>query len=377
MKKRFFLPNYTGHKPLNFSNPWLAPLAGYSDLPFRLLCRQYGATICETEMVSAKGLIYRGPGTGELLLSTYGDDPLIVQLFGSEPAELAEALLTLRKAGYRHFDCNMGCPVRKVLKQRAGASLMADLPRATEIARAMIAAANATGRDLPDSPALVGFKLRLPPKGSVLDFGKYLEDAGASWLTLHPRTASQGYGGKADWEQIAQLVQTVQIPVIASGDLFTAEAGINCLKKTGCKTVMYARGSLHNPFIFYQHDALSKNLPLPVQNHSAMRQMITTHIALARQSFNEPRAFGKMRSLLPRYARGLRGIRELRADLCMCADWASLEEVLNHFWDGAINENNPGFNCRVLSGGEFGIKKTGNSSQNETGPDMHTGPHHP
>lgn len=332
MKKIFFLPGAQSSPALTFDGPWLAPLAGYSDLPFRLLCRKYGATVAETEMISAKGLVYRSPGTGELLLSAPADQPLVVQLFGSEPAVLGEAVLLLRKAGYNFFDLNMGCPVRKVLKQKSGAALMADFDRAIAIARAMFGAGRAIGPDLPDTPAKFGFKLRLSPDRSIGDFGKALEDLGAAWLTLHPRTASQGYSGKADWGQIFRLVEMVQIPVIASGDLLTAQAGLDCLKKTGAATVMYARGALHNPWIFRQHNAQMCNDPVePVTGH-LMKEVIRTHVALARTGYNQPRAFAKMRSIIPRYVKGITGIREFRANLCMCTDWQSLEETIDQFW---------------------------------------------
>ena len=155
MTKVFQLPTCPSNPdtlPIGPQYPWLAPLAGYSDLPFRLLCREYGAAVCVTEMVSAKGLVYESPGTNELLMTLPEDQPLVVQLFGAEAYFLGRAVELLRQAGYGWFDLNMGCSVSKVLRQGAGAAMLGDTENILVVARAMIEAAG-RGR--------VGFKLRL------------------------------------------------------------------------------------------------------------------------------------------------------------------------------------------------------------------------
>ena len=202
MHKAFFLPESPATPdslPFDREHPWLAPLAGYSDLPFRLLCRQYGAAVCVTEMVSAKGLVYRSPGTGELLQSLPEDQPLVVQLFGAEASFLQRAVEMLRDVGYGWFDLNMGCSVAKVLKQGAGAAMLGDVPNALEVARAMLQAAG---------PGRVGFKIRLgldSQRHVWRDLSLRLQDLGAGWITLHPRTARQGFGGEAAHEVLAEL----------------------------------------------------------------------------------------------------------------------------------------------------------------------------
>ena len=250
MHKAFFLPESPadpGSLPFDREHPWLAPLAGYSDLPFRLLCRRYGAAVCVTEMVSAKGLVYRSPGTGELLQSLPGDQPLVVQLFGAEAPFLQRAVEMLRDAGYGWFDLNMGCSVAKILKQGAGAAMLGDVPHALEVARAMLQAAG---------PGRVGFKIRLgldSRRHVWRDLSLRLQDLGAGWITLHPRTARQGFGGEAAHELLAELKQALDIPLIASGDLFSARDGLRVLEQTGADTVMYARGAMHGPAIFADH----------------------------------------------------------------------------------------------------------------------------
>ena len=332
MRKRFFLPPAPAgaDRPLPFAAdaPWLAPLAGYSDLPFRLLCRHYGAAVCVTEMVSAKGLVYKSPGTGELLQSLPEDQPLVVQLFGAEPEVLASAVRTLRGAGYAWFDCNMGCSVPKVMRQGAGAALLGDPERALACARAMIG----------EAPGRVGFKLRLgvDRERMVLpDLALRLEDAGAAWLTLHPRTARQGFGGSADGEEIARLAPRLSIPLLASGDLLSARDGVRRLAETGASGLMYARGALHDPAIFAAHLALLRGENPPAPDAAALRAMIGLHVRLAREHGGSAGALLKMRSLAPRYVRFLPGVRVLRPRLCRCTDWQDLETALDEFLDSA------------------------------------------
>ncbi|WP_299393084.1 tRNA-dihydrouridine synthase [uncultured Desulfovibrio sp.] len=311
--------------PLAADAPWLAPLAGYSDLPFRLLCRRYGAAVCVTEMVSAKGLVYGSPGTGDLLRSLPEDQPLVVQLFGAEASFLGRAAALLRDAGYGWFDLNMGCSVHKVVKQGAGAAMLRDPENALDAARALIAAAG---------PGRVGFKLRLGFDEShrvCNDLALRLQDLGAGWITLHPRTARQGFGGVADHEAVAELVRTLSIPVIASGDLFSARDGIACIRATGAHTVMYARGALQNPAIFRDHaELLAGRDPAPA-DPARLAALIARHMALLRR-FASPEhpdaAVWKMRSVVPRYVKHLPGAKALRLALCRCHTWDDVHAAL-------------------------------------------------
>lgn len=309
--------------------PWLAPLAGYSDLPFRLLCREFGAAVAVTEMISARGLVHGAPATAALLANVPRDAPLVVQLFGSEPEIIALAMRGLRKLGYNNFDFNVGCPVRKVFRQHSGAALLDDKDLLLEIARAIICAASEELPDLP--PARVGFKMRSgtrPEKLVLPDLALALEDLGANWLTVHPRFASQGYGGFANWEHIAKLARRASIPVLASGDLASAERGMECLAQTGASGLMYARGALYNPAIFEDHASLAQGVK-PVENSlERVAGIIRRHIALARTHDYRGRGFVKMRSLIPRYVRAFGGAQELRLEICKCANWGELENLL-------------------------------------------------
>lgn len=334
--------------PIGPEYPWLAPLAGFSDLPFRLLCREMGAAAACTEMVSAKGLIYglkrreKGGATEDLLVTVPEDKPLVVQLFGEDPEFLAQAVSVLRERGHAFFDLNMGCSVPKVCKSGAGAALLRDPRQAVKVAEAMIKAAG-EGR--------AGCKIRLGWDASssvYIDLAKALEDAGAAWICLHPRYARQGFGGKTDTAALEKLVQGLGIPVIASGDLFTPEDGVAVLQ-TGVRGVMFARGALLNPAIFRSYAALLRGEGIaPVLPPQELAFLIRRHCQLAREHGPEYRerlrsgkrkhaekrdpALMKMRAVVPRYVRHLPGAKHVRNALSRCESWEELETALKDFF---------------------------------------------
>ena len=353
--------------PLRPDAPWLAPLAGWSDLPFRLLCRELGAAVCCTEMVSAKGLVYGGRNTEELLATTpregdtledgslVCDHPLVVQIFGAEESFMEQAVRLLQERGFSWFDVNMGCSVPKVTKTGAGAGMLRDVPNALRVAEAVIRAAG-KGR--------AGFKIRLGWDAEhevYLDLARRLADMGAGWVTLHPRHAVQGFSGVPRWSAIKELVEELPVPVVASGDLFTAADGIRVIRETGAVTVMYARGALRNPAIFAEHGnllragALQGDMPpssglssenaasdvqhscdlldaLPV-NREELAAVIRRHASLARR-YAPQHALLKMRTFVPRYVKNLDGARALRQEIVSCSDWDTLYDILErHFGD--------------------------------------------
>jgi len=310
--------------PISPDAPWLAPLAGFSDLPFRLLCRELGAACAVTEMVSAKGLFYDSRNTKRLLATVPADRPLVVQLFGADPDYLARAVGSLGEAGYTAFDLNCGCSVKKVVKTGAGAALLADPERLLACARAMAAVAG---------PGRVGVKLRLGPKAPsriALDLAPRLAEAGAAWLTLHPRHASQGFSGTADRAGLTAFVAASPLPVLASGDLFCADDARDCLATTGACGVMFARGALADPRLFTRfaniRRAARDEPPLPLP---ALCDVIRRHAALCRDFADDVRSLLRMRTAVPRYLRESPGCRALRDRLCRCISWNEFDEIID------------------------------------------------
>lgn len=307
-------PGMTPPVPISPDQPWLAPMAGYTDLPFRLLCRRLGAAVAVTEMVSAKGLLFQSGATFRLLDRRDEPGPLVAQLFGAEPDLLGRAVDRLAREGYDLFDLNCGCSVRKVVSSGAGAALLSDPDRLVAATRAMSASAGA-GR--------VGVKLRLgpkPPDMTCLDLPARLAEAGAGWLTLHPRHASQGFSGRADWSALARFVAASPLPVLASGDIFRAEDARRCLAETGAAGVMFARGALADPSVFARF----------LDHGQGWRpdRVALAHAELARRYGDERRALLRMRSTAPRYFRELPGIKALRDRLCRVESWSELEDIV-------------------------------------------------
>lgn len=316
--------------PISPDAPWLAPLAGWSDLPFRLLCREYGAAVCCTEMISAKGLVYGGRNTEELLATCPEDQPLVVQLFGAEPDFLGKAVGILRQRGFVWFDLNMGCSVPKVNKTGAGSAMLKDFANSLDCAKAMLEAAE---------PGQMGFKLRLGwdehSREAYLRFGQALAEAGAAWLTLHPRTARQGFSGQSDSACLAELVRAVNIPVIASGDLFTPEDAARTLFESSAAGLMFGRGALRCPAIFSQYGHLRQNGHYAQLDRAELSKLLKRHIELARR-YTPRTALLKMRTFLPRYLKNLDGARNLRQQIIACKDWDDLDLVVSQLPDSGI-----------------------------------------
>lgn len=317
-----YLTQDNNHMPFSAGEPWLAPLAGFSNLPFRLLCREQGAAAACTEMVSAKGLVYGGKGAEHLLQTCPEDAPLAVQLFGSEEQMIQRAAGILLERGFANLDLNAGCSVRKVVKTGAGAALMSDPAKLASLAAAMVRLAG---------PGRVGVKMRLGPKSgedTYLECAGRLCDAGVAWLTLHPRYANQGFAGRAGRDALAELARTAEVPVIASGDLFTAEDAADRVRETGAAGVMFARGALNYPGVFMRYREILAGRTPKERTPPEIYALLSRHAELARiHAYDGRKELMKMRTIAPRYVKGLPGASRLRNALVKVSSWEELARL--------------------------------------------------
>ena len=297
--------------PLILPSPMmLAPLAGYTDLPFRLLCREHGAALCCSEMISCHGLVYGQRNTVALLHSVHEERPLAIQLFGADPDHMGQAATLVSSRPVDLIDLNMGCPVRKVVKKGSGAALMKDPQRAAAIIKAVCA-----NTRLP-----VTVKFRSGWNDDTINapqFARMAEDAGAAAVTIHARTWAQGFGGQADWQVIRSVKEAVTIPVIGNGDVVTYDQGLKMMAVTGCDAVMVGRGALGNPWVFSpqgQPATLSGRLPV-----------IMRYLDLASRYVHRETLLFRIKNHASRFLTGLTGAARIRTAIHQAA---SVDEIV-------------------------------------------------
>ena len=278
----------------------LAPMAGVSDLAFRHICREMGAAMVYTEMVSAKALSYGDKKTRTLLASIPEDKPLAAQIFGHEPEVMAEAApMAVEYSGADILDINMGCPVGKIAGNGDGCGLMKDIELARKIIEAVVKTAGV--------PVTVKFRKGWD-KGSInaVEFGKMCQEAGAAAITVHGRTRVQMYEGQADWDIIREVKNAVSIPVIANGDIFSGEDAEHILRYTGCDAAMIGRGSFGDPWIFRDGNAAIAGKEIPPRPSVAERMdTVLAQIELSAEMRGERLACLEARRHMAWYLRGV------------------------------------------------------------------------
>ncbi len=292
----------------------LAPLAGYSDLPFRILCRKFGAGLCVSEMISSHGLVYGQKKTISMLASCAEERPVSFQLFGAEPAVMGEAAALLNAYGPDLIDINMGCPVKKVTKRGAGAALMGDIALAEAIVKEVVT----------NSCCPVTLKIRSGPDSSTIcaaDFTRMAEANGISAVCVHGRTWKMGFSGSADWEIIRQAKQAASIPLFGNGDITSYYQATERMKETGCDGVYIGRAAIGNPWVFSK-----SGRPADV---SSILDTVNQHLDLIESVSLQPdRGLGSIKNHLGKYFKSFPGCSQARKGIYQQKDFTALRSFI-------------------------------------------------
>lgn len=305
----------------------LAPMASVADRAYRLMCKKYGASYLVSEMVSAKGICYSDKKTSALCTVTDEERPMAVQLFGSEPDFMAEAVKIVLQYNPDIIDINMGCPVPKVVNTGAGSALMKDIKLASQITESAVKSAEGT-------PVTVKIRSGWDSEHiNAVEMSKALENSGASAIAVHGRTREQFYSGKADWNIIKQVKESVSIPVIGNGDVTDLDSCIEMYKNTGCDLVMIGRETYGNPFIFDAIDSYFKGETYTPPDVSEKMRVMLEHIRLilSMSEKSEELAMHEARKHTAWYMNGYYGSAKFRGRCYQLSSYAEAEALAEEF----------------------------------------------
>jgi nifR3 family TIM-barrel protein len=306
----------------------LAPMAGITNVAFRTLCQDYGAGIYVCEMITARAVVERHPGTMHMMTFGANEKPRSMQLYGVDPKTMAEAVKIIIGEGIAdHIDSNWGCPVAKVTRKGGGAALPYKRKLFGDILSACVEAAAPSG-----VPITAKFRIGIDDDHlTYLDAGRIAEESGVSAVSLHARTAAQRYSGKADWSAITRLKEHVKsIPVLGNGDIFTANDAVRMMAETGCDGVVVGRGCLGRPWLFGELQAALRGEPIPTApNLGEVARVMRRHAELLVEHDGDTKAMRDLRKHMAWYFMGFPVGSELRRAFAMVSSFSELDGLID------------------------------------------------
>ncbi len=309
---------------IELENPYiLAPMAGVTDLPFRLLCREQGAGLLCMEMISAKALQYKNRNTKALLAIHPEEYPVSLQLFGSDPDIISEMAKQIEELPFQILDINMGCPVPKVVKNGEGSALMKNPKLVYQIVSKTVRAVR--------KPVTVKIRKGFDDAHvNAVEIAKIVEEAGGAAVAVHGRTREQYYSGKADWEIIRRVKEAVSIPVIGNGDVTAGETALAMMRQTGCDGVMIGRGAQGNPWIFRELAEYERTGTMPERpSGETVKEAMLRHARLQMEFKGEYLGIREMRKHVAWYTKGLEGAARLRDAINRVESYQELKDLLD------------------------------------------------
>ena len=310
------------------SQVFLAPMAGITDKPFRRLVHSFGEGNIVSEMVAINALERKNPKTCRIADVRDEPYPVVVQLVGGDVDLFVDAAKLAEELGAYSIDINMGCPVKKIVNNNSGSALSKDISLASKIIETVVKA----------TPLKVSVKFRLGwdhERINAIDFAKMCEDSGASYITVHGRTRSDFYAGKADWNKIAEVKATVKIPVVGNGDVFDGQSAKAMLDQTGVDAVMVGRATLGAPWLIAQIDNYLRTGVEPLQpDIKEIEKVLLTHIKGLREYYGDRTALALSRKYVCWYCKGLHDAKKFREQYVRTTDFESAYEVINSFFAG-------------------------------------------
>jgi len=311
----------------------LAPLAGITNLPFRLIIKEAGCGLVCSEMISSNGLVYGSRKTKSMLASCQDEKPVSIQIFGADPGFMADAAKMVEETGVDILDINFGCSVKKILKSGSGSALMKTPEKAQKILSSV--------RKIIKIPLTIKIRSGWDYSGSdAFKLAQIAEDCGVDALVIHPRTATQGFTGKADWSVITKIKQLISIPVIGNGDIFQAEDAIKMFRQTGCDAVMVGRAAIGNPWIFQQIQKLLNDGDISKVNLETRFQTMKHYVAASVEYIGELQACRMMRSRLGWFVKGLPNSSHFREAITLIRTQEEAEVLIDNYKQSIVKLEN-------------------------------------